>query len=296
MSTPGEKVCFAQIDGHLDSNPKIVKAGSVHATAIFEFLLRRVAISHSNGTVPIAFVDPDYLARTLFMTCDEARHGTSRAVTAKLIEVDEAIGLVYIVGWSDEWGRRPKDGASRTASWRERQKSKVANLNNSDVTTRDESSSHVTVGDESDGSEKKREEEKREEENKKKNSATPSAGGSRSRKAKPSEPTSDERASALFVLRKLTDRSGVRYSGTAEHVRLIVAQLRNGVTEADLRKVIGYCACELEWQDNPEMAKYLRPETLFGPKTISKYLDAARDWFDKQGLELEPRPLLEVVQ
>lgn len=131
--------------------------------------------------------------------------------------------------------------------------------------------------------------------NSEKNSATPSAGGPRSRKPKPSEPTADERSSALFVLRKLTDRSGVRYSGTDEHVRLIVRQFRSGVTEADLRKVIGYCAVELDWEDNPDMAKYLRPETLFGPKTISKYLDAARDWFAKQGLELEPRPLLEAV-
>lgn len=100
----------------------------------------------------------------------------------------------------------------------------------------------------------------------------------------------------MFVLRKLSERSGVRYSGTDEHVRLIVSRLRSGLTEADLRKVIGYCAIELDWQDNADMAKYLRPETLFGPKTISKYLDAARDWFAKNSLELEDRPLLEVVQ
>lgn len=159
-----EKVCFAQVDGHLDSNPKIVKAGSVFSTAIFEFLLRRVAISHSNGTVPIAFVDPDYLARTLFMSCDDARHGTSRAVTAKLIAIEETSGLVYVVGWSDEWGRRPKAGAERTASWREREKSRSPKSINSSVTTRDETPSHVTVGDESDTREEKRREKKRREE------------------------------------------------------------------------------------------------------------------------------------
>ncbi len=294
-----EKVCFAQIDGHLDSNPKVVKAGSVHATAVFEFLLRRVAISRSNGVVPVAFIDPEYLARTLFMSCDEARHGTSRAVTAKLIDIDEASGLVYIVGWSDEWGRRPKDGAARTASWRERNKPKDAQvLAYSSVTKRHTSSqsSHVTDGDESDGSEEKRREEIRREEIQKKNSARPSGGGLHAgseskRKPKPSDATADERETALWILGKLGQRSGVKYSGAAEHVRLIVRHLREGVTEQDMRKVIGYCAVELKWADKPDMQPYLRPETLFGPKTIAKYLDPARAWFEANpGLELDERP------
>lgn len=132
--------------------------------------------------------------------------------------------------------------------------------------------------------------------NSEKNSARPSVGGTRSR-SKPSEPTAEERSTAMFVLQKLGQRSGVTYSGAAEHVRLIVAQLRNGVTETDLRKVIGYCAIELDWPNNPDMAKYLRPETLFGPKTIAKYLDPARTWFAKQpGLQFDERPKLEVVQ
>lgn len=132
--------------------------------------------------------------------------------------------------------------------------------------------------------------------NSEKNSARPSVGGSRSR-SKPSEPTADERAIAMFVLSKLGQRSGVKFSGATEHIRLIVSRLRDGVTEHDLRKVIGYCAVELEWADDPSMAKYLRPETLFGPKTIAKYLDAARTWFDKQpGLQFDERPRLEVVQ
>jgi uncharacterized phage protein (TIGR02220 family) len=120
--------------------------------------------------------------------------------------------------------------------------------------------------------------------------ATGDVGARRARKPKPSEPTPDERASALLVLDKLSGRNGVQYTGSSEHVRLISNQLRNGVTEADLRKVIGYCAIELEWADKPEMDVYLRPETLFGPKTIAKYLDPARTWFDKQGLELEAQP------
>lgn len=131
-----------------------------------------------------------------------------------------------------------------------------------------------------------------------KNSAPPSVGGlpsefrlepaakpERKRKPKPSEPTPDERAAAMLVLGKLSERNGVRYTGTAEHVRLIVAQLRKGVTSDDMRKIIGYCAIELEWAEN-EMVKYLRPETLFGPQTIAKYLDPARTWFEANGMTL----------
>jgi uncharacterized phage protein (TIGR02220 family) len=99
------------------------------------------------------------------------------------------------------------------------------------------------------------------------------------KRPKPSEPTQAEAAIARTVLDKLGEYNGVRYSGTAEHTRLIVNQLRAGLSEADLRKVIGYCAFEKGWKDDPEMLPYLRPETLFGPRTISKYLDPARAWF-----------------
>lgn len=127
-----------------------------------------------------------------------------------------------------------------------------------------------------------------------KNSAAPSAGGppqvdafadspraKRTRKPKPSEPTADEREAAMRILEKLSGRNGVRYSGAAEHVRLIAARLRDGVDEMHLRYVVAYCAAELGWADDAKMSKYLRPETLFGPQTIAKYLDAARTWAEK---------------
>lgn len=142
-----------------------------------------------------------------------------------------------------------------------------------------------------------------------KNSAAPSAGGTpefeafktlvdrkveervKARKPKPKKPfecTAIERHSALFVLAKVGSRNGVTYTGTDDHVRLIVNQIRNGITVDDMRKVLGYCAIALKWSEKPDMDAYLRPETMFGPKTISRYLDPARSWFDKQGLELEP--------
>lgn len=154
-----EKTLFAQVDACLDTNPKIRKAGSVFATAIFEFLLRRRAIANSNGTIPIRYIDPEYLAGMLMMTCDEARHGTSRAVAAELITIDEAAGVVFIVGWTSEWGQRPKSGSERTASWRERKRSETANHDIvTDVTERHATSpvTDVTTRDESDVIEEKR--------------------------------------------------------------------------------------------------------------------------------------------
>ncbi len=143
-----------------------------------------------------------------------------------------------------------------------------------------------------------------------KNSAAPLAGGAfdlfkgkvdaamgdvgkaRARKPKkPFECTAQERHFAMFVLAKVGSRNGVSYTGTDEHVRLIVNQIRNGVTVDDMRKVLGYCSIALKWSEKPELTIYLRPETLFGPQTISKYLDPARSWWNTQGLELEPIPM-----
>lgn len=111
----------------------------------------------------------------------------------------------------------------------------------------------------------------------------------RSRKRpKPNEPTAEERESALVVLRKLGAQNGVSYAGGDAHVKLIVARIRDGLTEMDLRYVVGYCAIKLGWRDDDEMRVYLRPETLFGPQTITKYLDPARAWAATLGDDKSP--------
>ncbi len=114
--------------------------------------------------------------------------------------------------------------------------------------------------------------------------------GSRVRKPK-AIATPAEQAIARVVLDKLGDRSRVKYSGAPPHVALIASRLREGLTEHDLRAVVGYCAESLEWESKPEMAKYLRPETLFGPSTIHKYLDAARTWAASWLAEQQPARL-----
>lgn len=100
--------------------------------------------------------------------------------------------------------------------------------------------------------------------------------------AKPKEPktdwTPDEIASAMDVLARLTARNGIAYRGSAKHLGLIIARQRHGVTADQLKAVIGYCAIKLGWLEKPAMVDYLRPETLFGPESIERYLDAACTW------------------
>lgn len=92
------------------------------------------------------------------------------------------------------------------------------------------------------------------------------------------------------VLGKLGERNGVAYGGAAAHVRLIVGRLRDGVTELELRAVVAYCADE--WLADDEMRRYLRPETLFGPTTIAKYLDPARARYRDLIAKHAPQPTL----
>jgi uncharacterized phage protein (TIGR02220 family) len=268
---------------------------------VFLFVLRRNAALDRSGRVPATYVEPWYLADQLMMSEEEARHGLSRTVTAGLLDVTD--GHVSICGWSDEWAKAPLDEAERKRRERERKKAASTNPSTSadDVTDSHGRDRTDRDGPDSHALDKRRGEEKRGE---KEDSDTPAAvgldglkakvdnamgdiGRQRLKRPKPNDPTPEERASAIRVLGKLSARNGVRYTGSPEHLRIIVSQLRNGATETDLRKVIGYCAIELEWADKPEMATYLRPETLFGPKTINRYLDPARTWFEKQGLSMD---------
>lgn len=93
-------------------------------------------------------------------------------------------------------------------------------------------------------------------------------------RGKPSDPTPAESASITTVLAKLSAVSGIQLRGAQAHVRLILARLREGITELELRAVVAYCG--EEWKNDPKMQRYLRPETLFGPETIARYLDPAR--------------------
>jgi uncharacterized phage protein (TIGR02220 family) len=289
---------WCKVASNLDSHPKIRKAGR-NGREVFLFALRRNAepgraVTGVTGILPAVTFESWYLADQLMMSEAEATEGFERCLKAGLLTKDGE--AVRIGGWDDdEWGR-PFTNAER------QQRHRVVTKSNATVT---EPRYDVTRNNESNGREERRSEEKRGEETTK-NSATPTASGSHleipvskakgKRKAKPGDHTAAECESVRVVLEKLSAQNGVRYSGTAEHARLIVNHLRAGIDEMDLRAVIGYCALELNggWKGNPDMEQYLRPETLFGPKTISKYLDPARTWFAKLRPDKPPTTIPEV--
>lgn len=276
---------WCKMASNLDSHPKIRKAGR-NGREVFLFALRRNAEPDNAvpGILPLDQLEPWYLADQLQMPEADAVEGLERCVTARLLARD---GLAYaIVGWEEEWGKGAVPGRDRTAKWRENQKT------TSPVTSPTSPTSRQSHGDARDALDQRRSEEKRPEETNK-NSAAPKARGSRSRKTGLSEPTEAELAIVRLVLDKLGQHTGTAYSGADPHVRLVVNQLRRGVTEWDLRCVIGYCAhpTGLGWTDKPDLAKYLRPETLFGPQTIARYLDPSRAWHAKHfGAPPEPAP------
>lgn len=86
---------------------------------------------------------------------------------------------------------------------------------------------------------------------------------------------------ARRVLDRLGRQNGVTYQGSEAHLRAISARLDDGCTEQQLRIIIAYCARPdgLGWAGDAKMARYLRPETLFGPENVQKYRDPALSWY-----------------
>lgn len=74
------------------------------------------------------------------------------------------------------------------------------------------------------------------------------------------------------VISHLNQQAGTHYRATTASTRkLIKARLNEGFTVDELKTVIDKkCA---DWLNNKDMAQYLRPETLFGPK-FESYLNA----------------------
>ena len=85
--------------------------------------------------------------------------------------------------------------------------------------------------------------------------------------AQPKEPDPTEE-----VVDHLNHRAGTHYKATtASTRRLVKARLKEGFTVDDIKLVIDKkCA---DWLNNRDMAQYLRPETLFGPK-FESYLNS----------------------
>lgn len=78
------------------------------------------------------------------------------------------------------------------------------------------------------------------------------------------------REEAKQVIDYLNNRIGSHYRHSDSSLKHVLARLHDGFTVADCRVVIDKKAAE--WQNDPKMAQYLRPETLFGSK-FENYLN-----------------------
>jgi uncharacterized phage protein (TIGR02220 family) len=77
------------------------------------------------------------------------------------------------------------------------------------------------------------------------------------------------RRHAEDLLGYLNEVTGRSYKPLPANLDLIVARLREGSTPEQIGAVIK--AKVLEWRDNPDMAKYLRPATLFNRQKFAQY-------------------------
>ncbi len=77
-------------------------------------------------------------------------------------------------------------------------------------------------------------------------------------------------AEALEVLAFLNEKTGRNYRPVEANTKLIRARLREGATVAECRKVIAK-KCR-EWRNDPVMAQYLRPATLFNATKFAQYV------------------------
>lgn len=265
-------ITYAIVSADVWTNPKVCKAISKAgplAALVWIFALTRNAAHGRTGVFPASEFEAWYIARQLGASEADAERAIVACSDVRLTLHDG--DQIQIVGWSEDWKR-----ADLTAAETERKR--AYRLKISTAAT-------------SDSADQKRSDQKEEQNRDVPDKSRTSAGqvplgpelsrSKRKAKAKPDSPTELELASVRTVLGKLTARNGVAYQGSKEHTRLIVARLREGYSEMDLRGVIGYCATELGWRDKPDMLPYLRPETLFGPETFTRYVEPARAWLAK---------------
>lgn len=80
----------------------------------------------------------------------------------------------------------------------------------------------------------------------------------------------ERQAAAVRLIGFLNEKTGRKYQAVEANVRLIVARLKEGATETQIRQVIANrCA---KWTGTPEMDEYLRPATLFNAIKFAQYV------------------------
>ena len=80
---------------------------------------------------------------------------------------------------------------------------------------------------------------------------------------------------ATEVIDYLNAKTGSAYKATSKtNISVIRARINDGYTVEDCKKVIDTKA--EQWLNNPDMVKYLRPETLFRPSKFESYINECR--------------------
>jgi uncharacterized phage protein (TIGR02220 family) len=75
-----------------------------------------------------------------------------------------------------------------------------------------------------------------------------------------------------IVIEYLNSKTGKKFSSKSKDSMMIGTLLRSNYTEEDCKRVIDEKVSQ--WINNPDMSKYLRPNTLFGSK-FDRYLNEA---------------------
>lgn len=88
--------------------------------------------------------------------------------------------------------------------------------------------------------------------------------------AKKRETNRVRREQARTLLAFLNERTGRNYPPSDVNLDLIVARLKEGYSERQLRQVVAKKS--REWLPDEKMAMYLRPATLFGRQKFAQYV------------------------
>lgn len=71
------------------------------------------------------------------------------------------------------------------------------------------------------------------------------------------------------VLQYLNEKVGSNFRAVESNIKLIEARIKEGATLDELKRVISSKAAE--WKNDPKMAEYLRPSTLFNASKYAQY-------------------------
>ncbi|HFI0164219.1 TPA: phage replisome organizer N-terminal domain-containing protein [Streptococcus suis] len=93
----------------------------------------------------------------------------------------------------------------------------------------------------------------------------------------------------LYIpIQYLNQETGRTYKFIATHTKFIQARYKDGYTLEDFKKVIDTKVAQ--WKNNTEMAKYLRPKTLFSPSNFDSYFNEMPKRVQTEQDNIEPLP------